>query len=141
MRRIASRVEHVAHFPCTLGDKTFNGVGQRVHTGGGGERRGHGGHHIGVDDGNLWDVVSVNADELALLLNIGDNVVDGDFSRVLGGRRDGDGEDGVLLGGGDALEGRTSANSGLFIMTPTALCSVHDGARRRRRRCSQHRRP
>ena len=28
-------VEHIAHFPCTLGDVALDGVGQSIHAGGG----------------------------------------------------------------------------------------------------------
>ena len=38
--------------PGGLGDVALDGVGQGVHAGGGGQALGHGGHHIGVDDGD-----------------------------------------------------------------------------------------
>ena len=59
------QVEHVRELPGALGDVALDGVGQGVHAGGGGEALGHGGHHVGVDDGHDGDVVGVDADELA----------------------------------------------------------------------------
>ena len=61
------------------------GMGQCIHTGGSGQALGHGGHHIGVHHGDFRDVVGVHADELALLLHIGDDVVDGDLGSSAGG--------------------------------------------------------
>ena len=55
----------------TLGDVTLNGMGQRIHTGGGSQTLGHGGHHVGVDHSDLGDIIGVHADELALLLQRG----------------------------------------------------------------------
>ena len=104
-----------------LGDVALDSVGQGVHAGSGGQTLGHAGHHIGVNDCDLGDVVGVNADELALLLDIGDNIVDGDLGSGTGGGGHGDGKDRVLLGGGYALELRTSANSGLLMMMPMAF--------------------
>ena len=99
------QVEHIGHLPGALGDEALDGVGQGVHAGSGSQSGGHGGHHIRVHHGDLGDVVGVHADELTLLLHVGDDVVDGDLSGGAGGGGDGDGEDGVLLGGGDALPG------------------------------------
>ena len=104
-----------------LGDVALNGVGQGVHAGSCGQALGHAGHHIGVDNGDLGDVVGVHADELALLLDIGDDVVDRDLGSGAGGGGHRNGEHGVLLGGGNASRLRTSANSGLLMMMPMAL--------------------
>ena len=82
----------------------------------------------GIDDGDLGDVVGVNADELALLLHVGDDVVDGDLSGGAGGGRDGDGEHGVLLGGGDALEAGHVGKLGVLDDDADALAGVHGGA-------------
>src|SRR5699024_6100697 len=69
-----------------------------------GQSLGHGGHHIGVNNGHLGDVVGVHADEFAALLHVGDDVVDGDFGSGAGGGGHGDSEHSVLLGGGHALQ-------------------------------------
>ena len=76
---------------------------------------------IGVHHGDLRDVVGVHADELALLLHIGDDVVDGDLSSRTGSGGHRDGEHGVLLVGATPSRERTSANSGLLMMMPMAL--------------------
>ena len=60
-------MEHVGDGAVTLGDVALDGVGQSVHAGGGGEGLGHGVHHLGIDHGDLGDVVHVHADELFLL--------------------------------------------------------------------------
>ena len=36
----------------------------KVHTGGGGQALGHGGHHIGIDHSDFGDIVGVHTDEL-----------------------------------------------------------------------------
>ena len=103
-------------------------MGESVHAGGSGEAGGHGGHHVGVDDGDLGDVVGVNADELADLVRVGDYVVDGDLSGGAGRGRDGDGERGVLLGGSDALEAGHVGKLGVLDDDADALAGVHGGA-------------
>ena len=89
-------MEHIGDGAVALGDVALDGVGQSVHAGGGSQTLGHGGHHIGVNHSDLGDVVGIDADELALLFDIGDDVVDGDFSGSTGGGGDSDGKDGVL---------------------------------------------
>ena len=98
------QMEHVGDRAVALGDITLDGMGQCVHTGGSGQALGHGGHHIGVHHGDLRDIVGVHADELALLLHIGDDVVDGDLSSRTGSGGHRDGEHGVLLGGSHTLQ-------------------------------------
>ena len=63
-------MEHVGELPGALGGVALDGVGQSVHTGGSGQAGGHGGHHVGVDDGDLGGVVGVDAHELADLLGV-----------------------------------------------------------------------
>ena len=69
-----------------------------------GQAGGHGSHHVGVDDGDLRGVVGVDAHELADLLGVGDDVVDGYLGSGTGGRRHGDGEHSVVLSRSNALE-------------------------------------
>ena len=111
-----------------LGDVALNGVGQGVHASGGGQALGHAGHHIRVNDCDLGDVVGVNADELALLLDIGDNIVDGDLGSGAGCGGHGDGKDRMLLGGGYAL--KTADIGELRVVDDDAdgLCGIHRGA-------------
>ncbi len=121
-------VEHIGHFPGGLGDVAFDGVGESVHAGGGGQAAGHGGHHVGVNDGDFGDVVGVDADELALLFHVGDDVVDGDFGGGAGGGRDGDGEDGVILGGSNAFKASDVREFGVVGDDADGLGGVHGGA-------------
>ena len=125
---MASRWNMSEMVQCALGDVALDGVGQGVHAGGGGQPLGHAGHHIGVDNCDLRDVVGVNADELALLLHIGDDIVDGDLGSGAGGGGHGDGEDRVLLGGGNALQ--TAHIGELRVVDDDAdgLGGVHRGA-------------
>ena len=110
-----------------LGDVTLDGVGQSVHTGGGGQALGHGGHHIGIDHSDLGDIVGVHADELALLLHIGDDVVDGDLSRSTGGGGHGNGEHSVLLGGSHAFQRAHIRELGVVDDDADGLCGIHGG--------------
>ena len=121
-------MEHVGHFPSGLGGVALDGVGQRVHTGGGGQTGGHRAHHLRVDDGNDGHVVRVNADELALLLNIGDNVVDGDLGCGAGSGRDGDDGHAGLLGVRYALKGAHVGEFGVVDDDADGLGGVHGGA-------------
>ena len=121
-------MEHIAHLPSALGDKTLDRVGQRVHAGCGGEGSGHGTHHLRVDNGDLGNVVRVNADELALLLHVGDDVVDRDLGSGAGGRGDGDGEHGVLLRRGDALKRADVRELRVIDDYADGLRGVHDRA-------------
>ena len=103
-------------------------MGQGVHAGGGGQAGGHGSHHVGVDDGDLGGVVGVDAHELADLLGVGDDVVDGHLGSGAGGRRHGDGEHGVVPGGSDALEATDIGELGVVDDDADGLGGVHGGA-------------
>ena len=59
-------MEHIRHLPGALGDVALNGMGQRVHAGGGRQALGHGGHHVGVDHGHFGNVMGIHAHEFAL---------------------------------------------------------------------------
>jgi len=121
-------MEHVAHLPGTLGDEALDGVGQSVHAGRGGEAPRHGGHHLRVDDRDLGDVVRVDADEFALLLHVGDDVVDRDLGRGSGGGGHGNGEGGVVLRVGDALEAHHVGELGVLDDDADRLRGVHGRA-------------
>ena len=122
------QMEHIGNDAVTLGDVALDGMGQSVHTGGGGQALGHRGHHIGIDNCNLRDVVGIHADELALLLHIGDDVVDGDFSSSAGSGGYCDGEHSVLLGGSNALQRTHIGELRVVDDDADSLCSVHGGA-------------
>ena len=122
------KVEHVGELPGTLGGVAFDGVGQGVHAGSGGETGRHRSHHVGVDDGDLGGVIGVDAHELADLLGVGDDVVDGHLGGGTGGRRHGDGEHGVVLGGSNALEATDIGKLGVVDDDADSLGSVHRGA-------------
>ena len=103
-------------------------MGQRVHTGGGGEALGHGVHHVGIDDGDLGNVVHVHADELALALDVGDDVVDRDLGGGAGGGGHGDRKHGVVLRGRDALEGADVRELGVVDDDADSFRGIHDRA-------------
>ena len=121
-------MEHVGELPSALGGVALDGVGQSVHAGGSGQAGGHGSHHVGVDDGDLGSVVGVDAHELADLLGVGDDVVDGHLSSGTGGRRHGDGEHGVVLSGSNALEAADIGELGVVDDDADSLGGVHGGA-------------
>ena len=122
------QVQAVGQSPGGLGGVALNGVGQGIHAGGGGEALGHGGHHVGVHDGDVGDVVGVHADELALALHVGDDVVDGGLGGGAGGGGHGDGEHGAVLGGGHALQGADVGELGVVDDDADGLAGVHGGA-------------
>ena len=111
-----------------LGNVALDSVGQSIHAGGGGQALGHGGHHIGIDHGDLGDIVGIHADELALLLHIGDDVVDGDLSSSAGGGGNSDGEHSVLLGGSNAFQRADIRKLGVIDDDADGLCGIHGGA-------------
>ena len=122
------KVEHVGELPGALGGVALDGVGQSVHTSGSGQAGRHGSHHVGVDDGDLGGVVGVDAHELADLLGVGDDVVDGHLGGSTGGRRHGDGEHGVVLSGSNALEAADISELGVVDDDADGLGGVHGGA-------------
>ena len=121
-------MEHIAHCPCALGDVAFDGVGESVHTRRSREALGHGAHHIGIDDGDDGDIVHVDADHLAVLFRVRDDVVDGDFRR--GACRRGNGDDGhaLIFGGSDALERADIGEFGVGDDDADRLSGIHRGA-------------
>ena len=122
------KVEHIGELPSALGGVALDGVGQSVHAGGSGQAGGHGSHHVGVDDGDLGSVVGVDAHELADLLGVGDDVVDGHLSSGTGSRRHGDSEHGMVLGGSNALEAADIGELGVVDDDADGLSGVHGGA-------------
>ena len=124
------QMEHIGDGAVALGDIALDCVGQSIHTGSGGQALGHGGHHIGIDHGDLGDIVGIHADELALLLHIGDDVVDGDLSRSTGGGGHGNGEHSVLLGGSHAFQRAHIRELGVVDDDADGLCSIHGGSGR-----------
>ena len=122
------QMEHIADGAVALGDVALNGMGQSIHTGGGGQALGHGGHHIGVHHGDLGDIVGVHADELALLLHIGDDVIDGDLCGGAGGGGHGNGKDGVLFGGRDAFQAADIGKFRIVDDDADGFGGIHGGA-------------
>ena len=122
------QVEHVRELPGALGDVALDGVGQSVHAGGGGEALGHGGHHVGVNNGHHGDVVGVHADELAVLLHVGDDVVDGDLRGGAGGGGHSDDGQAGVLGVGGALQGAHVGELGVGDDDADGLGGIHGGA-------------
>ena len=120
-------MEHVGHLPCRLGGVAFNGVGQCVHTGGSGQTCGHRAHHFGIDDRHDGHVVRIDADEFALFLNIGDDIVDGDFGCGAGGGRDGDNGNAGLLCVRYALKGAHVGKFRVVDYDADGLGGVHGG--------------
>ena len=121
------QMEHIGNDAMALGDVTLDGVGQRIHTGGGSQTLGHGGHHIGVDHSDFGDIVGIHADELALLLHIGNDIVDGDLSSSTGSGGHCDGEHRVLLGGGNAFQRAHVRKLGVIDDDADGLCGIHGG--------------
>ena len=121
-------MHHVRHRARRLGDETLDRVRQRVHARERGESARHRAHHVRIDERNDRDVVRIDADELAFLLDIRDDVVDRHFRRRAGGRRNGENRQALVLRRRDALE-RTDVRELRIRHDDTdALCRVHRAA-------------
>ncbi len=79
-------------------------MGESVHAGCGGQSFGHGGHHFGVDNSHNGNVMGVDADEFALFLHVGNNIVDGDLCGGSRGCGNGDNGNAGVLCGSNSLE-------------------------------------
>ena len=122
------QVQNVGKLPCSGCGIAFDGVGQSVHTCGSGQALGHGGHHIGIYDGDVGDIVRVYADELSLLLDVGNDIVDGGFCTCAAGGGNCDGEDSPLGGGSDTFQRADIRELGVVDDDADALAGVHGGA-------------
>ena len=65
---------------------------------------GHAGDHVGIHDGDDRDIVRIRTDELAVLLHVGNDVVNRDLGRRAGGGGHRDDRQALVLGGGCALQ-------------------------------------
>ena len=121
-------VEHIGKLPRALGDIALYRMGERVHARSGGQTLGHRGHHLGIyhrDDGN---VVGIDADELALFLNVGYNVIYGDFRRGPRGGGHGDDGNGRIFRGSGPLEAAHIVIFGVGDYYADSLGGVHGRA-------------
>ena len=118
---MAFRMEHIGHFPGSLCCIAFDGMGQGIHTCRSGKSLRHGGHHIRVNDRNDRHVMRVNAYKFTLSLDIGDNIVDRNFSSSTGCCWNGDDRNTRFFVGATPSRLLTSSNSGLAMMMPIAL--------------------
>ena len=121
------QIQAVGQLPGRGGGIALNGVGQGVHPGGGGEPLGHGGHHIGIHDGHVGNIVRVHADELPLLLHISDHVVDRGLGAGAAGGGHGDGENSAVLRGRDTLEGADIGELRVVDHDADSLAGIHGG--------------
>ena len=121
-------VEHIRKLPSASGDVALDRVSERVHTGSRGKRSGHSRHHIGVNYRNDGNVVGVNTNELSLLLNVGDNVVDGNLSGSTCGGCNCDGGNAGVLRGSNALKRANVRVLGVGDDDADSLCGIHRGA-------------
>ena len=122
------QMEHVRNGAGALRDVALDGVGQRVHARRRRQRGRHRGHHVRVNHRDLGDVVRVHADELALFLHVGDDVVYRDLRGGAGGRRDRYREHRVLLRRRHALKGAHVRELGVVYDDADGLRRVHDRA-------------
>ena len=121
-------VEHIAHCPCALGDVALDSVGQSVHACCGGQTFGHGGHHVGIDNGDHRNVVNVDADHLAVLFGVGDNIVYRDFCCSSRRGRDGDYRNALVLCRRNALKASDIGELGVLDDYADSFRGVHRGA-------------
>ena len=83
-------MHHIGQLPGGLCDVSFDCVGQRIHSGCGGQPLRHRGHHLRIDHGENRNIVRIDADKFPFLLLVGDNIVDRDLRGGSGRGRDGD---------------------------------------------------
>ena len=121
-------VEHVRHLPRALRGIALDGVRERVHARRCGKPNRHGCHHVRVDHCYVGDVVRVDADELALLLRVGNHVVDSNLSSGASRGRNRNGEDGVLLRVRNALKTLDVRKLGVVGDDTDGFRRVHRGA-------------
>ena len=121
------QMEHIRHLPRALGDVALNGVRERIHARRGGQAFGHRTHHIAVNDGDDGDIVDIHADELALLFDVGDDIVDGNFRRGACRRGYRDDRNARLFGGSDALQTAHILKLGIRDDDADRLGGIHRG--------------
>ena len=121
-------MHHVGHLPRAGGGVALDGVGQRVHTGGGGQAFGHGVHHVRIDDGDLGDIIHVDTDELALALHVGNDIVDRDLSRGAGGGGHSDREHSMVLRRSNTFQRADVREFGIIDNDADGFRGIHDGA-------------
>ena len=122
------QVKTVGQRPGALRGIALDGVCQSVHTGGGGQAAGHGGHHIRINDCHVRDIVGVHADEFTFFLHVRDDIVDGGLRAGSAGGRHCDREDGAVLCRSDALERTDVIVLGIVHDNTDALAGIHGGA-------------
>ena len=97
-------VQRISQSPGAASEIPFDSVRQGVHAGGRLQRRRHGVHHIGIDKGHLRDIMRIDADELAPLFFIGDDIVNRHLRRGTRGGRHREDRHAGLTGGREPLE-------------------------------------
>ena len=118
-------MEHIGKLPCALGNIALDRMRKRIHTGCRGEPLRHRGHHIGIDDRDNGNIVRIDANEFAVFLHIGDDVVDRDLSRGSRRRRDGDGRDSLVSRYDRALEAADVLMLRIGDDDADRLCGIH----------------
>ncbi len=118
----------IGQAPRARRDVAFNGVGQRVETGGDLEPARHGIGQVGVDEGDDRDVMRVDGDELALVGGVGDHIVDGGFGRGARGGRHAEDRHRRVLGVRHALKAQHIREFGIGGDDADALARVLRGS-------------
>ena len=99
-----------------------------IHTGSGGQRSGHGAHHIGIHKRNDGDIVGIYTNHLAILVFIGDHIVDGDLGSSAG--CGGDSQNGYagIFGGSNAFKTAYILEFGIGDDNADGFGGIHRGA-------------
>ena len=122
------KVQAIGKRPRGFGRVTFDRMREGVHTGGSGQALRHRGHHIGIDDRDVGDIVRVNANEFSLAFNIGYNIVDGRFRRGSRGCRNGDRENGSVFCRRNAFKTAYISKFGVIYDNSDGFARIHGRA-------------
>ena len=119
------QVEHIGKLPSRLGGVALDCVGKRIHAGSCGKPSRHRSHHIGVDHGDIGDIVDIHAHKFANRIGVGNHIVDSYLcSRARSsGNRDGKGC--VILGIRHAFQRHHIRELGIFGNDANALGGIH----------------
>ena len=117
--------KHIAKFPSTLGDESFDCMSHGIHTCSGSKTLWKRIHKFCIDDGNGRNVVRVYANHLLLLFFVDDYVVDSCFGSSTRSCRKSNDRHSLLLSVGNSLERDYVREFWVVADDTNTLSSIH----------------